>query len=80
MAPLTPSSRAGGVSGLVVVGVGYQWVDNGCNFLAFEIGGDAFHPLLLAVLRFGIAVILILQVAARRREPTYALAKPRRHG
>jgi drug/metabolite transporter (DMT)-like permease len=53
-------------SGLVIAGVGYQWLYNGLNFLAFKVGGDAFHPLVLAALRFGIAAILILPFAAWR--------------
>lgn len=54
-----------------MIGVGYQWLYNGLNFLAFKVGGDAFHPLVLAALRFGIAAVLILPVAAWRwrRQP-----------
>lgn len=52
--------------GLVVLAVGYQWFYNGANFLAFKVGGDAFHPLMLATLRFGIAALLVLPVAAWR--------------
>lgn len=51
---------------VVVLGVGYQWLYNGVNFLAFKVGGDAFHPLMLAALRFGGAAILILPFAAWR--------------
>lgn len=51
---------------LIILGVGYQWLYNGVNFLAFKVGGDAFHPLMLAALRFGIAAILILPLAAWR--------------
>jgi hypothetical protein len=36
---------------LVILGVGYQWLYNGVNFLAFKVGGEAFHPLMLAALR-----------------------------
>jgi drug/metabolite transporter (DMT)-like permease len=53
-------------SGFVILGVGYQWLYNGVNFLAFKVGGDAFHPLTLATLRFDIATILILPFAAWR--------------
>ena len=53
-------------SGLVILGVGYQWLYNGVNFLAFKVGGEAFHPLMLAALRFGIAAILVLPFAAWR--------------
>ncbi len=52
--------------GLVVLGVGYQWLYNGLNFLAFKVGGEAFHPLMLAALRFGGAAVLILPLAAWR--------------
>ena len=53
-------------SGLIAIGVGYQWLYNGLNFLAFKVGGEAFHPLVLAALRFGIAAVLILPMAAWR--------------
>lgn len=53
-------------SKLVILGVGYQWLYNGINFLAFKVGGDAFHPLMLATLRFDIAAILIIPLAAWR--------------
>ncbi len=53
-------------SRLVILGVGYQWLYNGVNFLAFKVGGEAFHPLMLAALRFGIAAILIIPLAAWR--------------
>ncbi|AYM65807.1 EamA family transporter [Agrobacterium fabrum] len=39
---------------LVLLPVGYQWSYNGANFVAFKIGGDAVHPLLLASMRFAI--------------------------
>ncbi|AME28163.2 hypothetical protein AXG89_30405 (plasmid) [Burkholderia sp. PAMC 26561] len=60
--------------GLVIIGVGYQWLYNGLNFLAFKVGGEAFHPLMLAALRFGIAAILISPFAAWRwrRRPASA--------
>jgi len=45
---------------LVLLAVGYQWFYNGANFVAFKIGGDAVHPLLLASMRFAIAAIIIL--------------------
>ena len=61
---MTSRTRSG--SALIVLGVGYQWFYNGANFLAFKVGGEAFHPLMLAALRFGIAAILILPVAAWR--------------
>lgn len=60
-----PSTKTFGPA-LVIVGVGYQWLYNGVNFLTFKVGGDAFHPLMLAALRFGIAAILILPFAAWR--------------
>ena len=60
------TSRTRGGPALIVFGVGYQWFYNGANFLAFKVGGEAFHPLMLAALRFGIAAILILPVAAWR--------------
>ena len=62
------SSRSAKTIGpaLIIVGVGYQWLYNGVNFLAFKVGGEAFHPLMLAALRFGIATILILPIAAWR--------------
>ncbi len=45
---------------LVLLAVGYQWFYNGANFVAFKIGGDAVHPLLLASMRFTIAALIIL--------------------
>jgi len=73
----TRSPQAMG-SGLVMLAVGYLWVYNGVNFLAFKVGGDAFHPVLLAALRFGIAAILVLPVAVwrwrLRRPPVRELA------
>ncbi len=53
-------------SWIIIIGVGYQWLYNGVNFLAFKVGGEAFHPLMLAALRFGAAAILILPFAAWR--------------
>ena len=53
-------------SALVILGVGYQWLYNGVNFLAFKVGGESFHPLMLAALRFGIAALLILPFAVWR--------------
>ncbi len=66
-------SRSSVPAWLVIVGVGYQWFYNGANFLAFKVGGDAFHPLMLAALRFGAAALLLLPFAAvrwRRNAPT----------
>lgn len=54
------------VSTPIIIGVGWTWFYNGTNFLAFKIGGDAFHPLMLAALRFGIAALAILPLAAWR--------------
>ena len=51
---------------LVVSAVGYQWFYNGANFVAFKVGGDAVHPLLLAAMRFGIAAALVLPLALWR--------------
>jgi len=48
---------------LLVFLVGYQWFYNGANFIAFKVGGNAFHPIMLAALRFGIAALLILPLA-----------------
>ncbi len=45
---------------LVLLAVGYQWFYNGANFVAFKVGGDAVHPLLLATMRFAIAALIIL--------------------
>ena len=59
-------SRTRSGSGLVIIGVGYTWFYNGANFLAFKVGGEVFHPLMLAALRFGLAAILILPFAAWR--------------
>lgn len=53
-------------SALIIVGVGWTWFYNGANFLAFKVGGDAFHPLMLAALRFGIAALAVLPVATWR--------------
>ncbi|MGO7017095.1 hypothetical protein [Rhizobium leguminosarum] len=56
------SERAGWAQSrvLVLLAVGYQWFYNGANFVAFKIGGDAVHPLLLATMRFAIAALIIL--------------------
>ena len=51
---------------LLVPFVAYQWFYNGANFLAFKVGASAFHPLLLAALRFGISALLILPLALWR--------------
>ena len=51
---------------LVVSAVGYQWFYNGANFVAFKIGGDAVHPLLLAAMRFTIAAAVVLPLALWR--------------
>ncbi|NII53806.1 EamA family transporter [Luteibacter sp. SG786] len=51
---------------LVVLAVGYQWFYNGANFVAFKIGGDAIHPLLLATMRFAIAAVAILPLGLLR--------------
>jgi len=45
---------------LVLLAVGYQWFYNGANFVAFKVGSDAVHPLLLATMRFAIAALIIL--------------------
>ncbi|CAN7605785.1 DMT family transporter [Neorhizobium sp. LjRoot104] len=45
---------------LVLLAVGYQWFYNGANFVAFKVGADAVHPLLLASMRFAIAALIIL--------------------
>ncbi len=56
------SRRAGWAQSrvLVLLAVGYQWFYNGANFVAFKVGGDAVHPLLLATMRFAIAALIIL--------------------
>lgn len=56
------SARAGWAQSrvLVLLAVGYQWFYNGANFVAFKVGGDAVHPLLLATMRFAIAALIIL--------------------
>lgn len=63
-----PSTRNGWARSraLVVLAVGYQWFYNGANFVAFKIGGDAIHPLLLATLRFAIAAVVILPLGLLR--------------
>ena len=66
MAASSPGSATSVGPALVILGVGYQWLYNVVNFLAFKVGGDAFHPLMLAALRFGVAAILILPFAAWR--------------
>ena len=69
------ASPARTTSALIVLGVGWTWFYNGANFLAFKIGGDAFHPLMLAALRFGIAAIAILPLAAWRWRRNPALSR-----
>jgi len=49
-----------------VLTVGYQWFYSGANFVAFKIGGDALNPVMLAAIRFTIAVALVLPLAAWR--------------
>lgn len=66
-------ARRSGVTWWIVLGVGYQWFYNGANFLAYKVGGDSFHPLMLATLRFGASAVLVLPIAAlrwRRHAPT----------
>ena len=69
------ASPARTTSALIVLGVGWTWFYNGANFLAFKIGGDAFHPLMLASLRFGIAALAILPLAAWRWRRNPALSR-----
>ena len=59
-------SPARTTSAFIILGVGWTWFYNGTNFLAFKIGGDAFHPLMLAALRFGMAALAVLPLAAWR--------------
>ena len=70
------SRRAGWTSSrvLVVSAVGYQWFYNGANFVAFKVGSEAVHPLLLAAMRFTIsaAVVLPLALWRLRARPTCA--------
>lgn len=56
--------------GLVVLAVAYQWFYNGANFIAFKVAGDAFHPLMVATLRFLVAGLLLLPFAIARRKRT----------
>ena len=51
---------------LVISAVGYQWFYNGANFVAFKVGDDAVHPLLLAAMRFTISAALVLPFALWR--------------
>ncbi len=51
---------------LVVLAVGYQWFYNGGNFVAFKIGGDAIHPLLLAAMCFTVSAAVVLPLALWR--------------
>ena len=66
---------------LVVSAVGYQWFYNGANFVAFKVGGDAIHPILLAAMRFASAAAVVLPLAlwrwcrGRRAPPNW---RPRR--
>ena len=62
------SGRAGWARSrvLVVSAVGYQWFYNGANFVAFKVGGDAVHPLLLAAMRFAISAAVVLPLAVWR--------------
>ena len=47
MANIDVPSPARTTSALIIVGVGWTWFYNGANFLAFKVGDDAFHPLML---------------------------------
>lgn len=49
-----------------MAGVGWTWLYNGANFVAFKVGGDGFHPVMLAALRFGIAALAIMPFAIWR--------------
>lgn len=51
---------------LIILAVGYQWFYNGANFVAFKVGGDAVHPLLLASMRFTIAALIIWPIGLWR--------------
>jgi len=51
---------------LVLLAVGYQWFYNGANFVAFKIGGDAVHPILLATMRIAIAALTLLSFGPGR--------------
>ncbi|WP_158957130.1 DMT family transporter [Paraburkholderia acidisoli] len=52
--------------GWIALAVGYQWFYNGANFLAFKVAGNAFHPLMVATLRFSLAALILLPVALAR--------------
>lgn len=51
---------------LVASAVGYQWFYNGANFVAFKVGSEAIHPLLLAAMRFAISAGVVLPIALWR--------------
>ena len=50
----------------VALAVGHQWFYNGANFLAFKVAGNAWHPLMVATLRFSLAALILLPFALAR--------------
>lgn len=51
---------------LIALAVGYQWIYNGINFVAFKVSVDALPALVVAALRFSIAGLVLLPFAAWR--------------
>ena len=50
----------------VLLAVGFLWVYNGVNFLAFKVGVDALPAAFLAATRFTVAGIVLLPLAVWR--------------
>ncbi|MEH2299714.1 MAG: EamA family transporter [Nostoc sp.] len=54
------------ISGLVALALGFTWLNGGVNFLAFKVGVSALPAIFLAALRFTVAGLVLLPVAAWR--------------
>lgn len=54
------------ISGPVALALGLTWLNGGANFLAFKVGVDALPAIYLAALRFTVAGLVLLLIAARR--------------
>jgi drug/metabolite transporter (DMT)-like permease len=62
----TTNTRWSSHRGWIALAVGYQWLYNGANFLAFKVAGNALHPLMVATLRFSLAALAVLPFALAR--------------
>ena len=60
------SGKSNHSKGLIAAAVGYQWLYNGANYIAFKVGVEALPPFLLSAMRFSAAAFLVLPFALWR--------------